>query len=139
MPAHGVLLRRRTMTRRWLFLLMGVLSFIGADRAAGEYTSGDCVTCHTDGGSAGGSASKLQISIEEFRSSIHGSEVGCHVQIKDDEHEKAPGAAGVVCGECHLQENRHGGTAPDRPACHSCHGTHQMFFPSLGFKSAKIG
>jgi predicted CXXCH cytochrome family protein len=95
--------------------------------AACAYTAEDCINCHKQGSEG----SSLQISMEEFSHSLHGSSLSCmdcHIDIKDAFHEKLKGSSSVSCGECHEQENRHGlGARSDlRPKCYSCHTKHRI-------------
>jgi hypothetical protein len=94
---------------------------------AQAYTPEDCIECHRMGSEESG----LQISVETFNASVHGEEatcLDCHTGVVDDEHESTEGSGAVDCGECHEQENRHGGNGPEeqRPLCHDCHSRHNM-------------
>ena len=91
------------------------------------YTTEDCLECHSEGSEG----SVLHISVEEFRDSVHGSELtctDCHTGIVNEEHELNKEAGAVDCGACHDQENRHGLSArkEDRPQCYTCHGSHYI-------------
>ena len=91
------------------------------------YTTEDCIECHR----LNSKESVLQISVEEFQSSIHSSEItceDCHTKIKDEAHEEVKGSGAVDCNECHEQENRHGleSKSNNLPQCYSCHPKHRM-------------
>lgn len=89
------------------------------------YEEADCARCH----GTGAAESTLVVSMDQFKASAHGREVGCmdcHTDITDAAHQGRSGAARVDCNQCHEQENRHGvgGLGGRRPRCHDCHSTH---------------
>ncbi len=60
-----------------------VILIFTAAQAAFAYTSQDCINCHK----IGSSESTLQISIDEFKSSVHGEEATCqecHTLVEDE-------------------------------------------------------
>ncbi len=64
------------------------------------YTQEECIECHR----SGSEESELQISVEEYKSSIHGQEVTCmecHTKVLDEEHESEEGSGAATCRECH--------------------------------------
>jgi hypothetical protein len=92
--------------------------------SAGAYTTEECLGCHRRGGS-----SSRFISVTEFRHSAHGKDLSCldcHNGIRDESHRSRPESGAVRCGQCHDQENHHGGQAGGRPSpqCHDCHTRH---------------
>jgi hypothetical protein len=91
------------------------------------YSPEACIQCHRQGARE----SSLQISVENFRKSVHGKVLeceDCHTNIIDSSHETLKGSSSVSCGECHEQENRHGLSAERalRPKCYSCHTRHRI-------------
>lgn len=100
------------------------------------YEMEDCVACHSDNLEGG----IPQISIAAYEISIHGGLmtcIGCHSYI-DEGHEQGEGTGGVDCGQCHDQENLHGGSSAskNRPECHSCHTKHRIL-PAI-FENSSI-
>jgi len=107
-----------------LFLALSIISLAQSGWA---YTSGDCVRCHAKGGSE----SKLQISVPDFKSSVHGDKISCqecHTGVVDVKHIKDPDLGTVDCSRCHEQKNLHGmgAGAAIRPQCYSCHTRHNI-------------
>ena len=107
------------------FSLIGLI--FAAAQAAFAYTTQECIDCHR----TGSTESKLQISIDEFNTSIHAEEAGCqecHTLVEDEDHTTTPGSGAVDCSGCHEQENRHGkgSNSGTRPQCYSCHTRHGM-------------
>ena len=90
------------------------------------YTDKECGTCH----GAGSPKSRLTISLETYRTSVHGRNgigcVDCHNAILNEDHETREGMTQVGCHQCHDQLNHHGGETgmARRPKCYDCHGTH---------------
>lgn len=115
------------MIMRQIVRFILIVLIFAAAPAAFAYTTQECIDCHQ----TGSTESKLQISIEEFKSSVHGEEATCqecHTLVEDESHETDPASAAVDCSSCHEQENPHGrgsktGTAPQ---CYSCHTRHGM-------------
>ena len=118
--------------RLMVILIVGIMLLVGHARASETetdtaYTSEDCIECHR----TGSEKSRLQISVDEFKASIHAEEAGCqdcHTLVEDENHITTPGSGAVDCSGCHDQENRHGwgsirGTLPQ---CYSCHTRHDM-------------
>ena len=91
------------------------------------YTSQECINCHAKGSED----STLQISLDDFSSSVHGRDMACrdcHQGIIGREHETQRGSGTVDCGQCHDEENRHGIRSKSgiRPSCFSCHTRHAI-------------
>jgi len=107
-----------------------VILIFTAAQTVFAYSPQDCINCHK----IGSTESKLQISIDDFKASIHGEEDDettcrdCHTLVEDDNHQTTPGTGAVDCSSCHEQENRHGrkSATGTRPPCHSCHSRHGM-------------
>ena len=90
------------------------------------YEMGDCISCHSDNPDKGIS----QISMKDYRSSVHGMMLQCsecHSYIKVD-HENGDVTGKVNCGKCHSQENLHGSLSgkENMPECYSCHTKHKI-------------
>jgi len=105
---------------------LALLMFFAA-QAAWAYAPRDCINCHK----IGSTESNLQISIAEYKASIHGEEAecqDCHYLVKDDSHTTTPGSGATNCSSCHEQENHHGwgSNSGTRPQCYSCHTRHAM-------------
>lgn len=117
---------------RILILLFVTLMAAGftpawASETESEYTPEDCIECHQ----TGSEDSQLHISVQEFNDSAHGEEttcLDCHTGVVDDDHQGIEGSGAVYCGQCHEQENRHGGIGLDveRPNCYDCHSKHNI-------------
>ncbi len=91
------------------------------------YSPEQCIQCHRQGARE----SSLHISVEDFRSSVHGRVLeceDCHTNIIDASHKALKGSSTVSCRECHEQENRHGVSSEraTRPKCYSCHTKHRI-------------
>lgn len=88
------------------------------------YTADDCLRCHA----LGGEGSRLQISLDSYRNSVHGREgmacTDCHKDVREDGHERAGRAGAVSCIDCHDKANFHGVGSEHRPRCYSCHTRH---------------
>lgn len=102
--------------------------------AAFAYEMSDCISCHSDNPESG----IPQISIAEFKASIHGSMMTCaecHPYIEEG-HEAGDVDEKVNCNMCHQQENMHGASADaeSRPECYTCHTKHSIL-PSQFEKS----
>ncbi len=108
------------------------LIFLWAE-AGLAYTADDCAQCHA---SASGK-SRLQISLDAYRSSVHGREgmscADCHKAVRDEGHERAGGSGAVSCNDCHDKANFHGVGSERRPKCYSCHTRHGI----LGKKDSR--
>lgn len=113
--------------KRFIFYFLGLLVLLTAYDTLG-YTPEDCIRCHKEGSPESG----LNISLEEYETSIHGREItcqDCHTGVIDEDHKTMKGSGAVDCSECHDQENRHGLKSKNeyRPRCYSCHTTHAIF------------
>ncbi len=92
------------------------------------YTAQDCIKCHVHDNSE----SRLKISLDEFKGSIHHQEnidcLECHSHVEDKTHQTLTVPWDVDCSSCHDQENRHGtNTATEpKPQCYSCHTKHSI-------------
>ena len=112
----------------WVSFLSGMCFLVMFFRMhALAYSSEECIRCHGQGTQD----SSLQIAIDDFENSVHGSAlscVDCHTDINDESHMMLSGSNAVSCLECHEQENRHGlsGTMELRPKCYSCHTKHRI-------------
>lgn len=109
-----------------LFYFLGLLVLLTAYDALG-YTAEDCIRCHK----TGSGKSALQISQDEYESSVHAGEItcqDCHTGVTDHGHTATKGSGRVDCDQCHKQENRHGlrskGGGGTSPQCHLCHTRH---------------
>ncbi len=103
------------------------LTLLSWPNAVCAYSPEDCIQCHEESGQK----SILQISVEDFKNSVHGTTfscLDCHTDIQDESHQKKKGSGTVSCRQCHELENRHGlGARSDlRPECHSCHTRHRI-------------
>jgi Fe-S oxidoreductase/nitrate reductase gamma subunit/nitrate/TMAO reductase-like tetraheme cytochrome c subunit len=123
------------MNRILVLTLCGGFLLLSVDLpAAPAYETEDCIRCHGEASRQ----SRLRISAEAFRSSVHGGGLGCqdcHAGVVDDEHVSRTAVQPVDCNPCHDQVNRHGegGSSGRRPACHDCHTKHAILPPtSLG-------
>jgi hypothetical protein len=119
-------------------LMMLLLAFTGFAWAAPSesdtsYSNQECIECHQ----LGSEESDLQISLEVYQNSAHGTELtclDCHTGIRDEAHIDEEGSGRVDCNECHEQENRHGAGSPKKakadiaqqPQCHDCHTRHNI-------------
>jgi hypothetical protein len=104
-----------------------IFSLMTLSRNSWAYTSVDCVQCHAKVGSE----SKLQISLSDFKSSVHGDKVECsecHTGVVDIRHIKDPDLGKADCSRCHEQKNLHGmvSDSANRPRCYSCHTRHNI-------------
>jgi cytochrome b subunit of formate dehydrogenase len=122
---------------KWLAILLLGLSLSGVASAAAALDNATCLACH-----ATGMAGAPKIDATVLAHSVHRSLdcVSCHTSITQVPH--AMRVAPVNCGSCHqqqadeLREGRHGestsagsaaGPPPGRkPACTTCHGTHNV-------------
>lgn len=103
-----------------------VLFVRGGPSLAG--TIQECMKCHWERGKSSGPS----ISLEEYRSSVHGKILvctDCHTQIELEMHGRVKGDATVNCRHCHGQENMHGlqSGGRNRPKCYSCHTRHRIY------------
>jgi hypothetical protein len=92
--------------------------------SSSAYEMDDCIACHCDNPGKG----IPQISIKEYRSSIHGTMMACeecHTDIEEG-HEKGGIKEKVNCNNCHTQKNLHGAAAGNRLECYSCHTKHNI-------------
>ena len=90
------------------------------------YEMDDCISCHCDNPGKG----IPQISIKDYRSSIHGTMMACeecHTDIEEG-HEKGGVKEKVNCNNCHTQKNLHGAAsgAKNQPECYACHTKHKI-------------
>lgn len=90
------------------------------------YEMDDCISCHSDNPGKG----IPQISVKDYKSSIHGMmmECGeCHSDM-DEEHENGKVEGKVDCNNCHPQKNLHGASygKENQPECYSCHTKHNI-------------
>ena len=90
------------------------------------YEMDDCISCHSDNPGSGAP----QISIREYRASIHGTMMSCqecHTDIEEG-HEKNGVTGKVDCSNCHSQKNLHGAASgpENQPACYACHTKHNI-------------
>jgi cytochrome b subunit of formate dehydrogenase len=106
------------------------------------YTTSDCLECHGDKTLSmrgrDGSAVSLYVDSRAFAASVHGSLecTDCHGGVITIPH--ATRLPPVVCGACHddvaTSYQWHGfrKQTPGElmPACHDCHGTHDILAPS---------
>ena len=117
----------RTQASICIFILF-CLTGSGAFGSSSEFSSEDCINCHTGNDTA---KSRLNISLEDFKQSVHHkNDMGCtdcHSSITDQSHE-TKGAPKVDCLQCHDRENHHGisAQAQDRPSCDACHTRHDI-------------
>lgn len=100
------------------------------------YTDQECINCHREESRG----SLLHVSINQYKNSIHGEELGCkdcHVGVKNETHETTPGAGAVDCNACHDEKNRHGAGSGsgNLPQCYSCHTKHHILPPSTAESS----
>jgi hypothetical protein len=107
-----------------IFTLISILWLLSLPVLA--YEMENCISCHGD------SRNKdiPQISVAEYRSSIHGATMSCfecHSYIEEG-HEAGGVKEKVNCNNCHQQENMHGASAnaEARPECYSCHTKHNI-------------
>ena len=83
-----------------LCLICGIFAPAWASEDMSTYGPKDCMECH----SSNGGDSSLQISPENFSSSVHGSTItclGCHTDITDDAHMEGDNVKPVDCSRCH--------------------------------------
>ncbi len=88
------------------------------------YSDDDCIRCHN----TGSSDSTLNISVEQYLTSVHAGEIGCvdcHKGVTDQRHIRIPGTGTVDCSECHEQETLHG--QDNKFPCYQCHTRHEVF------------
>ena len=88
------------------------------------YDMDDCISCHCDNPGKG----IPQISIKDYRSSIHGTMMACEECHTDmgEGHEKGKIEGKVNCSNCHAQKNLHGAEAGKKIECYSCHTKHDI-------------
>jgi hypothetical protein len=88
------------------------------------YTDAECVRCHE----TKSRQSMLHINMELYKSSVHGSRIGCpdcHQSVTGDEHATTKGSGRVNCENCHGQQNRHAKNGSI--TCPACHTRHSIF------------
>lgn len=103
--------------------MVWLISLILSSTAWG-YTEAECVRCHETKSRQSG----LHIDMDIYRSTVHGSRIGCtdcHQSVTGDEHATAKGSGKVSCENCHLQQNRH--TKDGSVTCAVCHTGHGIF------------
>ncbi len=110
-----------------IFVAWVLISLLFPVYGAMAYRMEDCVRCHQ----AGSRESRLEVPVEEFTRSVHGSEMtclDCHTGVRGADHQTVKGAGAVDCSRCHAQENLHGLKAGEdlRPGCQSCHPPHSI-------------
>ena len=88
------------------------------------YTEPDCIQCHEQEGSE----TQLRITINGFRSTVHGrtlSCLDCHQDIKDDRHFKIVSTQKIDCQRCHEKQNLH--AQDGSVTCDACHTPHYIY------------
>lgn len=80
------------MIRMAQYGFVALLCFMGYPLFA--FTVEDCILCH----GSGSKESKLQISLDDYRASVHGEKISCqdcHIDIEDESHMSRGGAPAV--------------------------------------------
>lgn len=117
----------RILTVLFVTLMAAAFSPAWASETESDYTVEDCIECHQ----TGSEDSELHISVQDYQKSAHADETACqdcHTGVVDDDHQSTEGSGAVDCGQCHEQENRHGGNGleVERPKCYDCHSRHNI-------------
>lgn len=132
----------KRMIRHYLAAVLAAAVLLPAGIAAGAATGvGECMDCHGDKTIEktlpNGQTVSLYVDLQAYRSSVHGGNscVTCHADAKAP-HEKLQK---VSCGKCHGDAEKsyamssHGimqaKGVTDVPACHDCHGMHDVRKP----------
>ena len=100
------------------------------------YEADDCISCHSDNPGKG----IPQISIENYRSSVHGTIMGCegcHSYIEEG-HVDGEVSDRVDCNNCHSEKSLHGASSKNenKLECYSCHTKHNILPSNIEKSSA---
>ncbi len=102
------------------------------------YEMDECILCHTDNSGEG----IPQMSLDDYRSSVHGGMMECTVchSYIEEGHEGGDVTGRVNCGNCHSHENLHGLSSgkDNKPECYTCHTTHKILPESAENSSINI-